>query len=151
MPTKSSVQKPVSLRRAIAVLWASVVVSVAVCALEVHHAIEPPDVAVSVAEASIEVLVMAFIAVTMGGRGGWVRWLFAGYYVLASLTLIGELTIAADVFFAQPLLLQALRAVEFTLQTSALIFMFTSSSRRWFGQHTGQAIDGALSQETRSK
>ena len=72
------------------------------------------------------------IAVSVSARRGWGRWVFAVIYVLGNFGAVMLVLVMPEVFRAIPVVLQANMVVQFVLQTAALVFMFTSTSMRWF-------------------
>jgi hypothetical protein len=75
---------------------------------------------------------LGFVAASVSARRSWVRWLFAVVYVLGTLGTVALVVLTPAVFRALPIVLQANMVAQFTLQTAALLLMFTSTSRQWF-------------------
>ena len=75
---------------------------------------------------------LALIAATTNAGRGWARWLFVVLYGIGTLTSIVLAVVAPAMFLALPTILKTNIIVQFVLQTTALVFMFTGASRHWF-------------------
>jgi len=124
--------KPAWIGRAVACLWACVVLVLVVAAFELFGVTPSANFLESMVTALVSAALLALIAAKSAAGRGWPRWLFLVLYV------IGTLTFGASVLLA-PEALQALGAVErisalaqFALQTAALVFLFTPASGQWF-------------------
>jgi hypothetical protein len=75
---------------------------------------------------------LALMAGKINAGRSWARWLFALIYVIGALASAVLVLIAPAMFRALPSLLQGNTMAQFLLQTTALILIFTSTSRHWF-------------------
>jgi hypothetical protein len=75
---------------------------------------------------------LALIAAKIGTGRGWARWLYAFLYVFGTLGGVVLMVLAPDAFRMYPLLVLLGTAVQFVLQTIAMVLIFTSASRLWF-------------------
>jgi hypothetical protein len=62
----------------------------------------------------------------------WALWLFVVVYVIGSLGFAVQALVTPAVFGALPAILQVNTVVQFALQTTTLVLIFTSASRHWF-------------------
>jgi hypothetical protein len=124
---------PLSVRKAVICLWISVGLGLLMTMAQVTSLV--PKVGASTSVTAVIGLttagLLALIAVKTNAGQGWARWLFVVLYVIGTLTSIALAVVAPAMFIALPTILQANIIVQFVLQTLALVFMFTSTSRHW--------------------
>ena len=123
---------PASLRRAARFLWASFVLSVALAGLYLVDAVPSGNSTVDSVTTIVTAALIALIAVKVGAGRNWARWLFLVIYILGSVMFGVVLIVMPQAFLSMPGLLQVSALAQFTVQTCALVLMFTRPSRRWF-------------------
>jgi hypothetical protein len=124
---------PTSVRRAAQLLWASFILSAALGGLYLVGAVASVNLLADVASAFVACVLIALIATKVGAGRNWARWLFVVIYILGSAMYLVLAVLMPEVFLSLPGLLQVSALVQFTLQTGALVLMFTRPSRQWFG------------------
>ena len=126
--------QPAAIRRAALCLWLSAAFALLAMTVQVLGWVplvgSTPGMTAIIGLATAGLL--AVVAISIGARHGWVRWLFAVIYVIGTLGAMVLVVIAPEAFRGIPTVLQANVVAQFILQTAALILMFTSSSRHWF-------------------
>lgn len=100
--------------------------------VQVTGLVETADVGVTAAIGLVTTGLLALIAVKIGAGRGWARWLFAATYIAGSLGSAVLALVAPELFRALPAILQGSTLLQFLLQTTALVLIFTGASRRWF-------------------
>ena len=126
--------KPTSVRRAAVCLWISVAVTVVSA---VFHAsiLTSADVVTLAITAGL----LALVAAKVSAGRSWARWLFLVVWILGALSGVAVVVLAPQAFLAWPGTVQAIAVLQFAIQTSALVLLFTRASREWFG------VAGAIS------
>jgi len=81
---------------------------------------------VAIATNFVTVCLLAWVAIMIGAGRGWARWLFAAIYVLGSLGIIVSIFLMPEVFSLVAQSCEGIRYVQFVLQSTALMLMFTS-------------------------
>ena len=126
--------RPQAIKRAALCLWFSAALALLVSTAQVFGLVPlvgaSPGMTAIVGVLTAGLLVL--IAVSVNARRGWGRWVFAVIYLLGNFGAVMLVLIMPEVFRAMPMVLQANMVVQFVLQTAALVFMFTSTSGRWF-------------------
>lgn len=123
---------PASVRRAAQFLWVSVVLSAALGGLYFVGAVPSANFLVDAVTAVVTAAVIALIAAKVSAGRNWARWLFVVIYILGSVMFGVLVVLMPQAFLSLPGLLQVSALVQFALQTSALVLMFTRPSRQWF-------------------
>jgi hypothetical protein len=82
----------------------------------------------------VTVGLLALVAAKINAGHGWARWLFAVIYVLGSFLFVLCLLLAPQTFLALPTSSEVSAAVQFAIQTVALICVFLPESRPWFAR-----------------
>jgi hypothetical protein len=118
--------------RAAKSLWASAAVAAVLTLLQLVGVIATDNIGATAVIGCLTVALLGLMAEKTRAGRGWARWLFLIIYILGSLGFIATVVLAPQVFLAQPALLQGSAVVQFALQTAALAFMFSPSSRQWF-------------------
>lgn len=128
-----STSRPVSIDRAALCLWIATALVLLVMTAQLLGWVSlvgsTPGMTAGVGLVSAALL--GFVAASVSARRSWVRWLFAVIYVLGTLGTVALVVITPEVFRALPPVLQANMIAQFTLQTIALVLMFTTASRQW--------------------
>ena len=125
---------PRSVRRAALSLWISAALGVLVTVAQATGLVATvgASVAMTLVIGLVTVGLLVFVAINVARGRGWVRWLFAVVYVVGTLAGVLLVAVAPAMFRVLPTILQTNMVVQFVLQTSALVLMFTAASRHWF-------------------
>jgi hypothetical protein len=115
-------------------LWISAAGTGLLAVLQLLGVIPTDNLGATAAIGLFSFALLGFIAEKLRAGRGWVRWLFLAIYVFGGLGFVASLILASEVFFSQPLLLQGSAAIQFALQTAALVLMFQRASATWFRQ-----------------
>ena len=123
---------PTAVRRAAQFLWASFVLSVALGGMYLVGAVPSPSLVVDVATTLLTAAVIALIAAKVRAGRNWARWVFVAMYIFGSVMFALLFIVMPQEFLSLPGPMQVLGLLQFTLQTCALVLMFTPASRQWF-------------------
>jgi len=132
MSIDTSSGTPASVQRAVICLWISAGLALILTLVQVTGLIETADVGLTAVIGLVTTGLLALIAAKISTGRGWARWLFAVIYIIGSLASAVLAVVAPELFRALPALLQGSTVVQFLLQTTALVLIFTSTSRQWF-------------------
>ena len=124
--------RPASVRAAVFCLWLSAGLALILTLAQVTGLVATAEAGSTAAIGMVTTGLLALIAAKLGAGRGWARWLFAAIYIAGSLASAALALIAPELFRALPALLQGSTLVQFVLQTTALVLVFTGASRRWF-------------------
>jgi hypothetical protein len=122
----------VSLRRAIACLWTSVLITAVVTILVVIGVFASSDLGGDIFIGLGTIALLGFIAEKLKVGRGWARWVYLVVWVLGSFIGAIAAALTPQVFLSLPLIMKGTFVVQFILQTAALGLLFTSESRQWF-------------------
>ena len=124
---------PTSIRRTAFCLWVSAFLALLATLLQVTgivSSVASPGITLAIGLLTAGLL--ALVAAKVNTGRGWARWLFLVLYVIgvpfAALIFLG----APQTFRALPALLQINVVAQSVLQTAAVAFMYTATSRAWF-------------------
>ena len=114
-------------------LWISAGVAVIGTGAYLIGLLESPDILNTTIVGLVTAALLGLIAAKIDAGRNWARWLFVVVYVFGSLyTSFVLLLLAPQAFRSLPLVMQGSALVQFVLQTTALVLLFTSASRQWF-------------------
>jgi hypothetical protein len=82
----------------------------------------------------VTVGLLALVAAKVNAGHGWDRWLFAVIYVLGSFLFVLGLLLAPQTLLVLPTFSEISAAVQFAIQTAAMICVFLPQSRPWFAR-----------------
>ena len=80
----------------------------------------------------------------VNARRNWARWIFVVLTVIGSLMYAFVAVMMPQALLAQPKILQASEVLQFALQITAVVLMFTSASRHWFSTSNVATASSAL-------
>jgi hypothetical protein len=132
MSIDASIERPASVRRAAACLWASAGLALALTAVQVLWVVGPADVGVTIGIGVATAGLLALFAAKINAGRGWARWLYALIYTVGTLGSAVLLLVAPGSLRAYPALVLVGTGAQFILQTTAMALIFTSASRWWF-------------------
>ena len=131
-PARPPVAKPLSLRRAIACLWASVFITAIGTVLLIAGVLPSSDLGKDIFVTLGSIALCGFVAEKLRFGRGWARWAYVAVWVLGSFIGMIAAALAPQAFLSLPTIAQAAFVAQFIVQTTALWLMFTPESRLWF-------------------
>lgn len=132
MSIDAAIEKPTSIRRAAACLWASAAFALVLTVPQVLWFVSPAQVGMTLVIGIGTAAFLALIAATISAGRGWARWLYAFVYIFGALGSVALVIVTPGSFRIYPPVVLLGTAVQFVLQTTAMAFIFTSASRSWF-------------------
>ena len=141
-PAERLLPKPLWIKLAVACLWISLGLTIAMAVPQLLGLVASA-VFVNVGLTVIATAVLLwFVATQISSGHGWVRWLYVVLYLFGTFGFIVSILFAPEMFLSLPVPRQAVDVVQFMLQTSALVLMFTPASQKWFtSTHTATTSD----------
>jgi hypothetical protein len=124
---------PVSVKRAMALLWISVAllgafVTAQAAGFFLHTANSAQDISANILTAGI----LAFLALKMRMRRNWARLAFLFLYAAGMLLVVTSFVVTPRMFFLMPTVSAVAAIVQLMIQSAAVVLLFVPSTRRWF-------------------
>ena len=131
-PQEPPHSRPTSVDYAVACLWISVALTVALTASALAGLITTGQVLQDAVTNTLGAALTALIASKLNAGRNWARWLLVVLYALGSCVLIVAVLLAPQALLPLPPILIASGVAQFALQGAALAFVLSRSSRQWF-------------------
>ena len=140
-PVEPDLPKPAAISRAAICLGISAAVVVVTTGITLANWVKSAPLLTAmhiVVISAFSIGLLALIAWKLNAGRGWARWFFLVLYVLGTVVFVAGLFAPEPDFPSAPIHEQVSAAVQFGLQTAALIFMFTPAAGRWLQSRSGK-------------
>jgi hypothetical protein len=139
MAAEVTLEVPVNIKRAANLLWASAaLVVVFIVAVLVGLITMPGNSSLTGLDIVINIVtfgVLALLANRISNRSNWARWVLAVIDGLGAVGMVFSIVVAPEMWRSASLSHYGIALLQTILQMSALVLVFTSSSRAWFARN----------------
>jgi asparagine N-glycosylation enzyme membrane subunit Stt3 len=139
MAAEVTLEVTVKVKRAANLLWASAaLVVVFIVAVLVGLITMPGNSSLTGLDIVINIVtfgVLALLANRISNRSNWARWVLAVIAGLGAVGMVFSIVVAPEMWRSASLSHYGIALLQTILQMSALVLVFTSSSRAWFARN----------------